>query len=128
MTEEHRRVISEMLSRTQLFRSLAAEQIAPLVAAATLLQFDPSEPLFWQGEPAEAFFLMVGGQAAFQAIREGEAIEIGRVGPAELLGTVGVILKEPHNGTVVARDPVIALRFDAARFWQMFQQLPGFAT
>jgi CRP-like cAMP-binding protein len=70
---------------------------------------------------------VVAGQAAFQAIREGEAIEIGRVGTAELLGVVGVILKEPQNGTVVARDTVLALRFDAARFRQMFQQVPGCA-
>src|SRR6185503_5857663 len=27
-----------------------------------------------------------------------------------------------------ARDAVIALRFDAAQFWQMFQQVPGFAV
>ena len=128
MTNEHRRVISEMLARTQIFRSLETEQVTALVGAAKLLQFEPGEPLFWQGEPSDAFFLLVGGQAAFQALREGEAIEIGRVGQAELFGVVGVILKEPHNGTVVARDAVIALRFDAALFWQMFQQVPGFAV
>jgi twitching motility protein PilT len=128
MTDQHRRVISEMLARTRLFRSLQPELIAPMLDSAALLQFQPGEPLFWEGEPSDAFFLVVGGQAAFQAVREGEAIEIGRVGQAELLGLVGVILREPHNGTVVARDGVIALRFDAARFWQMFQQVPGFAA
>jgi twitching motility protein PilT len=128
MTDENRRAVSEMLARTQLFGSLEARQIAPLVGKATLLQFEPSEPLFRQGEPADSFFLLVGGQAAFQVLREGEAIEIGRAGPRELLGVVGVLLKEPHNGTVVAYDTVNALRFDAAVFWQMFQQHPDFGV
>ena len=44
MADEDRRNVGEMLARTQLFGSLGAAQIAPLVAAATFLQLEPGEP------------------------------------------------------------------------------------
>jgi len=128
MTEELRGKVSTLLARTPLFHSLGAEKLAPLLGAASLLQLEPDEPFFQQGEAADAFYMLVRGQAAFQSMREGEAVEIGRVGPPELLGVVPVILEQPRNATVVACEPVLALRFEAQAFWQMFQQVPGFGA
>jgi twitching motility protein PilT len=126
MTHELRGVISDMLARAPLFRSLGPREIGSVVGAATLVQFEPGEALFRHGDKSDAFHLLVAGEAAFQVTREDEPIEIARVGPPELLGVVAVLMDEPQNATVVAGDKVVALRFDATTFWRMFQELPDF--
>ncbi len=126
MTDDLRGVISQTLARTRFFSSLDAERLASVVRSATVLQLEPGEPLFRHGEPADAFFLLVAGEAAFQFLRDGEPVEIARVSPPEIVGAVPVVLDEPHNSSVVACDAVLALRFAAPAFWQMFQQVPGF--
>ena len=129
MTNELRGVISKMLAHTLFFGSLdTPERIASVVNSASLLQLEPGEPLFRQGDASDAFFLLVGGEAAFQFLRDGEAIEIARVGPPEIVGDVAVVLEEPHNASLVACETLLALRFAAPAFRQMFQQVPGFGV
>jgi len=114
------------LGRTPMFRSLPPEELSNVAKGARLLGFEPDEPMLKRGEASDSFLLLVRGQAAFQIDREGEAVEVGRVGPPELLGIVGLVLGEPHPATVVACEHVMALEFGADTFQEMFQKIPGF--
>jgi pilus retraction protein PilT len=56
----------------------------------------------------------------------GERRELGRLPQPSSVGEVGLLLGEPRTATVTAVSTVVAAKFKAKAFEQMFQKIPGF--
>lgn len=111
------------LGKSDLFAALDDEQLRKVAARARMLQASDAEAILTEGDPAEAFFLVLSGEASVRGVLDGE---VGRIGPADVVGEMGVLLGEPRSATVVADGPMVLLRFEAAVFDAMFERIPGF--
>ena len=116
-----------VLSRSPSFRTLKPEALEQVVGVAALQQYAPDETIVRQGEPSDAFFLMLKGTAAIQVDRSpDESVEIGRIQPPASFGEVGLLLEESRSATVISLDETLVLRFTRASFGVMFEKIPGF--
>jgi twitching motility protein PilT len=115
------------LRRCPLFRLLKPELVPQLLTAAEIVSFSPGEAIVRQGEAADAFFVLAEGEATIWVEGPGgEGRELGRVPRPSSIGEVGLLLCETRTATVTALTEVIAAKFKAKAFEQMFLKIPGF--
>ena len=102
MDDALRKEVLGTLGRTQMFRALKEDQLAQLVTAGKLQQFEANETILQQDQPSDSFAILLRGRARVYIERDGQPIEIGGAEPPELLGIVGVVLDQPRPATVTA--------------------------
>ena len=120
--------VVKALGECSLFRALKPEHLPQLVKVAELIQYDPEDTIIKQGEPSDAFYVLVRGEAAVIAEKAGESMEIGRVPRPSSVGEVGLLLNENRTVSIVAKSDVLALKFGAKAFEAMFQKIPSFGA
>ncbi len=117
------------LSQCALFRALKADQLGQVVKVAELVRYEAGEPIVRQGEASDSFFVVVDGSATVSVEKAGaEPVELGEVPLPSSIGEVSLLLREPRTASVVATTPVMALKFSAKVFDQMFQKIPQFGV
>jgi twitching motility protein PilT len=115
------------LGRCPLFRLLKPELLPQLLTAGEVVSFSAGETIVREGEAADAFFVLAEGEAAISVEGPGgERRELGRAPQPSSIGEVGLLLCEPRTATVTAVTDVVAVKFKAKAFEQMFLKIPGF--
>ena len=110
------------LAKSDLFGALSAEQLRKIAQRGELLQCADGATLLAAGDPSEGFFVVLSGEVV---VRSGEH-ELGRLGPSDLVGEMGVLLRTERSASVRAEGPALVLKLDAAVFDAMFERVPGF--
>jgi CRP-like cAMP-binding protein len=72
----------------------------------SLMAFPTGATLLRQGEIVDKLYVIRMGMVILYQERNGERIELGRLGPGEMFGLLAEILKMPQSVTVVAATPV----------------------
>jgi twitching motility protein PilT len=115
------------LRRCPLFRLLKPELVPQLLTAAEIVSFSPGDTIVRQGEASDAFFVLATGEATVSVEGPGgERRELGRAPQPSSIGEVGLLLCETRTATVTALSDVVAAKFKAKAFEQMFLKIPGF--
>lgn len=120
--------IVRALARSPLFSALDEGTLGQVARLGELVQFGAGEALLRQGAPADAFLVLLKGEARVLVRGEGRAsaTEVARLTPPELAGETGLLLDQPRTASVEAIEPVIAVRYDAPTFLAMFDRVRGF--
>lgn len=124
---ETRTKVLDALRRSVWFKSLEAAQLETVLGMGKLLGFEQGETILRQGDAADAFYLMVSGVARIEIQSGDESTELGQLRAPFSFGDLGVLLEQPRSATVVAREAVVVLAFEAATLPRMLETLPGFA-
>lgn len=111
------------LAKSDLFEALREDQLRKIAQRAELLQAASNETLLAAGDPSDAFFVVLSGEAV--VLSSGER-EVGRVGPSDVVGEMGMLLGTARTASVRTDGPAVLLRFDAALFDALFERVPGF--
>jgi twitching motility protein PilT len=115
------------LSQCALFRALKSDHFPQLLKAAEVLQFSPDEAIISKGDPSDSFYVIVEGQASIRIKNAaGEESEVGRVPVPSSVGEIGLLLDEPRTASIVAIEPVTAVKFGGRAFQAMFTKIPEF--
>jgi twitching motility protein PilT len=120
--------IVRALARSPLFSALDEATLGQVARLGELVQFSAGEALLRQGAPADAFLVLLKGEARVLVHGEGRApaTEVARLTPPELAGETGLLLDQPRTASVEAIEPVIAVRYDTQTFLAMFDRVRGF--
>jgi class 3 adenylate cyclase/CRP-like cAMP-binding protein len=90
---------------------LTVEDRKTLMGLSEIVAFDPGQIVVSQGQELKSLHLLVKGVAAVRVVREGMSVEVGLLQPGDVIGEMGFVSFEPASATVVALEPVVALRF-----------------
>ena len=101
-----RRQSAVALAGVPLFVGLGSRHLNRLAADTDELGFPTGKPIVHEGEPGEALFVVLEGQA--KVIRAGR--RVGRVLPGDFFGELSAIDGGPRTASVVAETPVRVLR------------------
>lgn len=109
------RVISSVAARalaaTPLFAGMPSDALQDLVANLQLVSLERGEPLFREGDPSDALYVIVEGEVSVQ--NEGPPrVEMSRLGPGAFLGEVALMTDQPRSATVVCLQSAELLRID----------------
>lgn len=107
---------AERLARWPLFEGVPAEAIEALLRAGQVRRFQAGDRAYVEGQPSDGgALLVVSGR--FRATMEhgGVSRPLSEIGPAEILGEVGLALPElQRSSTVTALEPSTCLALDHA--------------
>jgi len=114
---------ARMLRGTALLSEVSSEVLADLAALSAVETHPAGESLFEEGEPADAFFVVIDGEVS--AWRDG--VETYRVGTGDEFGTLAVLDERPRAFTARTEAPSELLRVGAEDFIDLLEQHPRLA-
>jgi hypothetical protein len=68
--------------------------------------FGEGQVIFKQGEPSDRFFIIRSGQVLLTREANGTTTELGKAGPGEVVGEMGVLQNLPRSATATAKGRV----------------------
>ncbi|AIC20679.1 MULTISPECIES: Crp/Fnr family transcriptional regulator [Pseudomonas] len=90
------RVHHQILRGHHLFEPLNEEQLDELMAASQLLSLDKGDPLFRQGEPAEAFYFVIAGAVKiYRLTPDGQEKVFEVIGPRQTFAEAMMLMDTP---------------------------------
>ena len=107
-----------------LFDGYPGRQLAPLARHADRLVVTSGTPLAQERSHAHEVVVILTGEAV--VVRDG--LEIGRLGPGDVVGAREELAGVPHDATVLAGSGLSALVLTGPAFRWAARSLPGFAV
>ena len=114
---------ARMLRGVPLLSEVSTEVLADLAALSTVESHPDDTVLFTEGEPADAFFLVIEGEVCAQ--REG--IEAFRASDGEELGALAVLDERPRAFTATTTRESLVLHIGGEDFVYLLEQHPRLA-
>jgi len=121
-------VSPELLRRSPFFSSMEDAWLTQLAILGSVVEVEPGQSLFHEGDPAEALYLIVEGGVELR-LAHGRAniggVVVADLGRGDILGWSSVV--EPHRYSVsaVARRRSRLIRFEAAGLCQAMAHQPA---
>ena len=115
----------ELLRRLPFFRRLTPPLRARVAAVARLKSYGDHELIFSEGDPSDAFIVIVDGRVkVFKSTPAGKEIILEIFGAGDPLGAVAVYEGVPFMASAQTLEPSRILRIEKPAFFQLLEQDP----
>ena len=110
-----------------MFRGLALDDQKRIAALATLKDYERSEFLWREGDPAEHLTVVVHGRV--KIVRHGESgdVILEIFGEGEPVGAIAVYNYIPYPASAVCLEPTTLLRIPRREYFELLDRHPDFA-
>ena len=103
-----------------LFAQLDMATRSDLQAAFEVIDLQPGDVLFREGELGESMFLCHSGRLAV----ESSGAVVASVGPGDVVGEIALIVAQERNATVSATEPLVVARLGGDEFLHALNRHP----
>ncbi len=121
------RMTPHALRDIPIFASLADGDLRWLAARGAETTLDSGAVLFREGDPADAFHVVLDGELRVTKLVEGHETEIDLLPTGSFTGDIGLLIDLPHVGTAHATRRTRLLVFDRDTFRSLVSELPAVA-
>ena len=114
--------IEHKLRQSEYFASLHPEQVKALLGKATLCRFDSGEMIVRQSDADDWVFFILAGRTEVLVAQVGDehSLEmIATIGAGEIVGERALLGLPRRSATVRAKDPIVALKWDASELHEL---------
>ncbi len=121
-------VRAALSGQVALFADIPEEGLERAIALARRSKCAKGAVLFRQGEPADAFHLVIAGRLQVgQMTPEGQHVIIRYLGPRDVAGCVAVCGGMPYPATATAVEDTWLLTWSRAKLAELTEPYPGIA-
>jgi CRP-like cAMP-binding protein len=118
----------ELLRRVPIFAEIEPAKLKLLAFMSERVAFDPGKSLMRQGDPSDAAYLIIDGEAEVIVETPSGPVTVATLGANEIVGEMGILCNTPRNATVCAKDRLITLRIPKEPFMRMVREFPNMAV
>lgn len=118
----------ELLKRVPFFADIEPAKLKLLAFMSERVAFDPGRPLVRQGDPADAAYVLIDGEAEVVAETPEGPMTFATLGAHEVVGEIAILCDVPRTATVRAKSRVVALRISKEPFMRMIREFPNMAV
>lgn len=116
----------ELLRRLPFFRRVSPALRARVAEVARLKSYDRGELIFAEGDPSDAFILIVSGRVkVFKATPAGKEIILEIFGGGDPLGAVAVYEGAPFMASAFTLEPTQILSIEQGAFFRLLEAEPA---
>ncbi|HLF29060.1 MAG TPA: Crp/Fnr family transcriptional regulator [Anaerolineae bacterium] len=120
--------IHPVFNQAEVFRGLAAAQLAEIAARFSARTFERGALLFLEGDPAQTYYLIAAGQLKIlQTSAEGNEVILHLLGPGELVGALPTLGEGAYPASASALSDVTVFAISAADFEGILSRYPAVA-
>ncbi len=118
---------TEALKRIPLFVKLDPAKLKLLAFMSQRLSFDPGQAVFAQGDPGDAAYIVLEGEAAVLIDTPGGPVEIARLLKNEIVGEIAILCDVPRTAHVRASgaNPLVCLKIEKDDFMALVNEFPS---
>src|SRR6516225_6958338 len=117
----------ELLRRVPYFADIEPAKLKLLAFMSERVAFDGGKPLFRQGDPGDAAYLIIDGEAEVIAETAAGPVVLATLGANEFTGEMAILGNVPRSATVCAKSRLVALRISKEPFMRMVREFPSMA-
>jgi len=118
----------ELLRRVPLFADIEPAKLKLLVFMSERVGYDPGKIMMRQGDPGDAAYLIIDGQAEVIVETPAGPVTVDMLGANEIVGEIAILCNVPRAATVRAKNRLIALRIPKDTFIRMVREFPTMAV
>jgi CRP-like cAMP-binding protein len=118
----------EVLRRVPFFAEIEPSKLKLLAFMSERVAFDSGMPLFRQGDPGDAAYLIISGEAEVSAETPAGPLVLATLGANEIVGEMAILGNVPRAATVRAKGRLITLRISKEPFMRMVREFPSMAV
>ena len=118
----------EVLRRVPFFAEIEPAKLKLLAFMSERVAFDPGKRLFRQGDPGDAAYLIIAGEAEVIAETPAGPLVLATLGANEIVGEMAILGNVPRAATVSAKGRLITLRISKEPFMRMVREFPSMAV
>lgn len=104
--------LDAVIATVPLFESLTKRHLRKIAALTSTVEYDTGDTVIREGEPGDAFFVTVAGQA--KVVVGGKTVH--RLIPGDHFGEISLLDGGPRSASVVAETPLSVLRLNRGPF------------
>ena len=118
----------ELLRRVPYFTEIEPAKLKLLAFMSERVAFDDGKRLFRQGDPGDAAYLIIDGEAEVIAESPAGPVVLATLGANEITGEMAILGNVPRSATVRAKGRLVTLRIPKEPFMRMVQEFPSMAV
>lgn len=119
------RMMANLMRRGSILNAVPEEQREQLVARFETKNFQAGEVLVELGEEPPGLYLIASGHVRVTAVdSDGDRLELAELGPGDVVGEIGLILRRPATATCTATHPTLTLFLAHADFASTIREHP----
>ena len=107
--------LDTVIAAVPLFESLPRRHIRKVAGLTSTVEFDAGDTVIQEGEPGDAFYVTVSGQA--KVVTGGKTLH--RLIPGDHFGEISLLDGRPRSASVVAETPLSLLRLPRNSFLRL---------
>ena len=120
------RMLANLVRHSVILRSVSLADRQAVVERFTTAHFDAGDALVTEGDDTGTLFLVASGSVEVVGVdADGDALRIAELGPGDVVGEIGLVLRRPANATVRALSPTVALELSREGFQEAIRAHPG---
>jgi CRP-like cAMP-binding protein len=117
----------EILRRVPFFAEIEPAKLKLLAFMSERVGFDDGKTLFRQGDPGDAAYLILEGEADIIAETPAGPVSLAVLGANDIVGEMAILCNVPRTATVRAKGRLVALRISKDPFMRMVREFPNMA-
>lgn len=114
----------DALRRVPLFQPIEPRRLKLLAFTSERLQFNPGQDIVTQGDPGDAAYIILSGEADVLINNNGEMIPVARLADNAVIGEIAILTGVPRTATVRAVGDLTALRIGKDTFFKLITDIP----
>lgn len=118
----------EVLKTIPLFAKLEPAKLKLLAFTSQRLTFDAGHALFQQGDPGDAAYIVIDGEADVLINSPQGPVKVATVGRHAIIGEIAILCDVPRTATVTAKSQLTTLRIDKDLFYRLINEFPQMAV
>ena len=118
----------ELLRQVPFFAEMEPARLKLLAFMSQRAAYDAGKILFRQGDPADAAYLIIDGEADILVDTPAGLLTIATLGANDIVGEMAILCDVPRTATVRAKGRLIALRIAKEPFLRMVREFPNMAV
>lgn len=120
--------LREALAKIPLFAGVDSDVFAALERASHRKQVDKGAYLFFRGDPADHFYLLMSGKIVILLSNvDGRELILNVMQPGDFFGELGILTGQPRSADAVARQPSELVAIPRQAFLQALEREPRMA-
>ena len=118
----------DILRNIPLFAKLEPAKLKLLTFTSERLNFAPGQPLFNQGDPGDAAYVIIDGEADVLVDTAAGKTRVAALSRNAIVGEIAILCDVPRTATVVAKSPLTVLRIAKDTFFRLVTEFPLMAV
>ncbi len=118
----------EALRNIPLFAKIDASKLKLLAFTSERVSYDPGKDLFKQGDPGDAAYIILDGEADIIVDTPGGELVVASMKKYDFVGDIAILCDVPRTATVRATKPLSTLVITKDLFFQLVTEFPDMSV